>query len=258
MRPAVLGLMLLSLLLNGYGGFAAEKQITLVSLAESQERSDSIFLKLVYTEAFQRLGITFHCKQVPAKRASFLSDSGEVDGELSRIYSYNASHPNLIRVEESHWRSRFLAVAVDPSIKLDGWNSLSNAPYRVTFKRGVNACEINLPNVVRPENLAQVETTSQGFKRLLAGWTDLFVATEIGEISLLESDEFRDSGLRIAGVMEEVSSHAFLHKKHRELVPQLSEILAEMKKEGLFEAYWKTAALKAEIQIKQDWMGDEE
>jgi hypothetical protein len=250
-------LLLPVLTVNPFGAVAAENQITLVTL-KSSESPEGIFLNLVYTEAFKRLGITFHYQQSPSKRASFLSDSGEVDGELSRIYSYNETHPNLIRVEEPHWHSGFLAVAKDPAIQLNGWQSLSNTPYKVTCKRGVHGCELNLPKVVRPENLERVETTSQGFKKLLAGWTDLFVASGIDILCLLESDEFKDSGLRVAGVMEEFSSHAFLHKKHQELAIQLSTVLADMKKEGLFEDYWKAAKLKAFLETKQDWVADEE
>jgi hypothetical protein len=43
--------------------------------------------------------------------------------------------------------------------------------------------------------------------------------------------------------MESFTAHAFLHKKHKELVPKLSKSLKEMKQEGLFGKYRKTAKL---------------
>jgi hypothetical protein len=248
--------MLLALIPNGSEVLAAEKQITL-SMEKSLDSPDGRFLSLVYTEAFKRLGISFYVKEAPSQRGSFMADSGEIDGLLSRIYSYNETHPNLIQVEEPHWHSGFLAVAKDSSIQLDGWQSLSNTQYRVTYVRGTEGCERKLPQVVRPKNLERVDTVSQGLKKLRAGWTDIVVSSEMGVINILHSDEFKDSGLRVVGVMEKFSSHAFLHKKHQELVPQLSTVLADMKKEGLLEAYWKAAKVKSHIQTNLDGMCDE-
>ena len=69
------------------------------------------------------------------------------------------------------------------------------------------------------------------------------MGAELNIMRSLESDEFRNSKLRVAGVMDKFTAHAFLHKKHKALVPQLSNILKEMKKEGLFEKYRETAKL---------------
>lgn len=236
-------LLALTITINNSGIFAAENQIVLVS-QKHQESPAGTFLNQVYTEAFKRLGMMFVYKQFPAQRASFMSDSGEVDGELSRIYSYNEIHPNVIRVEEPHWSSGFIAVAAVPSIQLAGWESLKKTNYMVNYRRGIKGCEINLPKVVKPENLEIVDSPSQGFKKLLVGWADIFIGSEMDIVSLIElDDEFRNSDLRIVGVMEKFTGHAFLHKKHKEIVPKLSGILKEMKKEGLFKKYRNTAKL---------------
>jgi len=240
----LLNLVLLTfpIMMNSSWIFAAESLITLVT-QKRQETPAGKFLNLVYTEAFRRLGITFAIKTVPAKRASHMSDLGRVDGELSRIYSYNEMHPNVIRVEEPHWHSGFIAVAADPSIQLDGWKSLQGTDYRVNYRRGIKGCAVNLPRVVRPEKLEKVSKASHGYRKVLSGRADIFIGAEMDTVSVLESDDFRNSGLQIVGVMESFTAHAFLHKKHKELVPELSEILKEMKQEGLFERYRNTAKL---------------
>jgi len=89
-----------------------------------------------------------------------MSDSGKADGELSRIHSYGEVHPNVIRVGEPHWSSGFIAVTADPSIQLDGWESLKKTDYRVNYRRGIKGCEANLPGVVRPERLGKVDKVS--------------------------------------------------------------------------------------------------
>lgn len=236
-------LLALPMIINDSRVFAAENQITL-GTQKFKDTPAGKFLNQVYTEAFKRLGIIFVYETFPAKRSSYESDLGKVDGELSRIYSYNEVHPNVIRVEEPHWTSGFIAVAVAPSIRLDGWKSLEKTDYTVNYMRGIKGCEINLPKVVRQEKLEMVARIYHGFNKVLLGRIDIFIGSEMDIVSLLHSDEFRNSGLRIVGVMEKFTGHAFLHKKHKELVPKLSNILKEMKKEGLFEKYRNTAKLK--------------
>lgn len=222
--------------------FAAENRMEIVT-DKSMDSPGGKFLNLIYTEAFRRLGITFVYGQYPAKRCSLLSDSGKVDGELSRIYSYNEIHPNVIRVEEPHWTSGFIAVAAAPSLNLDGWESLKHTDYMVNYRRGIKGCETNLPKVVIPANLERVNSVTQGYKKLLRGRSDLFVGAELNIMSVLGADEFKHSKLRIAGVMEQFTAHVFLHKKHKALVPRLESVLRDIKREGLYEKYRENANL---------------
>ena len=73
---------------------------------------------------------------------------------------------------------------------------------------------------------------------------DVYIDSENMIISILESADFKSSNLYIVGVMEKFTAHAYLHKKNKDLVPKLSAILKDMKKEGLFEKYRSAANLK--------------
>ena len=234
--------LVLPLVMNDSGAFAAENEIKL-GTHKPLESPAGIFLDLVYSEAFKRLGMNFVYQTFPAKRSTLLSDVGKLDGELSRIYSYNEVHPNVIRVEEPHWTSGFIAIATDSSIKLNGWGSLKNTDYKVLYMRGIKGCETNLPKVVRPENLEVVTHTSHGFRMLLKGRADIHIGSEMDMLSLLESKEFKHSALRIVGVMETFTGHAFLHNRHQELVPILAAVLKKMKQEGRFETYRNSSKL---------------
>ena len=224
--------------------YAAENEIEIVTY-KLRDSPTGKFLDLVYTEAFKRLGKTFIYKEFPAKRSSYMLNLKIADGELSRIYSFNDAHPNAIRVEEPHWESQFIAVAADPSIHLNGWESLRGTDYRVDYKRGIKGCEVNLPKVVPPENLEVVNEVYQGLGKILAGRTDIFVGAEWNIVSLLESAKFKNSKLRRVGVMEIFTAHMFLLKKHKELTLKLSDVLKDMKREGFFEKYREKAKLIA-------------
>ncbi len=194
--------------------------------------------RLTYTEIFKRLGMKIEFRDYPAKRAGIEADAGNVDGEPGRIFSYADEHPNLIRVEESPFSLNFSAFAVKDSIpQLSGWDSLKGTKYKVEYQRGIKICEINLPKVVSRENLSDVTEAEQGLKKLISGRTDLFVYDEIGLLILLKRPEFKDSNVRLVGVMESGVIYPYLHKKHAALAPKMAEIIKAMKAEGLIEQY---------------------
>ncbi len=221
---------------------SAKKVITLVTPKPISHPSGE-YLHLIYSEAFSRMGIQFVYKQLPAARASVLSDSGVVDGELSRVYSYNDVHPNLIRVEEPHWTSEFIAIANDPTIQLTGWKSLLDTDYKVNYRLGIKGCEENLPKVVSPDRLEGVNSPASGLRKVLAGRADIFIGTTMDVLPVLNAEEFKNSELREVGIMEQFTAHAFLHKKHKDLVPKLSETLRQLKREGIFEQFKETVNL---------------
>lgn len=193
--------------------------------------------KLVYPEAFRRLGMEFELKQYPMKRGPYLVNRGNLDGELGREGNFNTMYPNLLRVDEPLWTGRMIAYTTDKKIKLNNWESLRNTKFRVDYRRGVKKCEENLTKVVRPDNLESVADDVQGLKKLLAKRIDIYVGIESIIDHLLKTTEFSASSVNKAGVMDESKIYAFLHKKHEKLVPKLGAVFKAMKEEGLFEHY---------------------
>ncbi|ACS79192.1 substrate-binding periplasmic protein [Maridesulfovibrio salexigens] len=242
--------LVMSLLMVGVlPSFAKHKTLTLVT-HKPITNPDGLYLNLVYTEVFNRLGIILNYKVYPAKRCELLLDAGEVDGDFSRIYSYGDSKPDLIRVEEPHWESGFIAVAMKPNIELDGWSSLNGTGYRTVYRRGIKGCEVNLPRYVKRRKLDKVASISSGFQKLIRSWADVYIGAEMDVMSALDSDEFRDSGLKIVGVMDKFTAHLYLHKKNKHLAPKVAAILRSMKAEGLLDKYKEQAGLKSYIESR--------
>lgn len=109
------------------------------------------FAVLVYTEAFQRLGREFRYEVYPVKRCGVLANTGEVDGEPGRVRDYNQAFPNLIRVEEPIVDVKMTAFAVDPSINLNGWESLQGTDYTENNYRDYERSPYVLATTSRPE-----------------------------------------------------------------------------------------------------------
>ena len=222
---------------------SAEKMI----LVGTEGVKNSVYgkwLNLIFTEAFGRLGYALQYDGYPAARASAMSDSGMVDGEISRVLEYQEGHPNLIRVDEILYSTKFVAFAVKPGIVLHGWKSLQNTDYRVDYRRGVKLSESELSLVVDSKHLSDVTSAEQGLKKLISGRTDLYVDVEftiIEAINGLDPEQFDVSALYQAGIMQKVDAYVYLHKKHTTLVPKVAEVLKAMKKEGLFGRYFEIA-----------------
>lgn len=192
---------------------------------------------LIFTEAFKRMGMELVFENYPAKRCSYLADEGMVDGELGRVYSYNAAHPNLVRIEEHITSIRWAAYSIDPTIQLDDWKNFKGTDYKVEYRRGLTVAELKLSEVVKKENLSVVERIPQGLKKLLKGRTDIYVDVEETVTQYLITEEFEHSKIRKVGLLEEETLHAFLHKKNKSYASKLSDVLKKMKQEGLFEKY---------------------
>ena len=200
---------------------------------------------LIYTEALKRMGIKFKFKDVPARRASIYSNNKQVDGELGRVSTYNENWSNMIQIAEHNLHGKFIAYSTDPTISLNGWESLRNTHLRVEHLRGVKEPETRLSQVVPAKQLSSVNSIEQAVKKLFLERTDIIVGNEGTVATYLNSQMFQHTKQEIGqgktiyevGTMAEFYGHAWLHKDHADLAPKIAVILKEMKKEGLFEMY---------------------
>jgi len=225
----------------------ATQKIVLIGSNDTKNSFHGRWLSLIYTEVFLRLGYKLYYDGYPSARASRISDAGKVDGEINRVTSYQETHPNMIRVDESHFPTTLAAYAVKPGIAIDGWKGLENTDYIVGYRRGTKIVEVGLKTVVEPKNLLSVTSTKQGLKILIIGRMDIYVDVEdtVTEIlGRLDPVKFDPSSVHNVGTMAKSNLHTYLHKKNAELVPKIAEVLKAMKKEGLIEQYKKYAMEK--------------
>jgi polar amino acid transport system substrate-binding protein len=226
--------------LSWAGSVGVEKTILLVGADETKRSTHGQWLKLIYTEVFRRLGYKLKYEGYPATRASIKSAFGEVEGEISRVSEYGSKHPNLIRVDESHFTINFSAYAIDPKIKLDGWKSLGETNYPIGYRRGVMLCELKLPEFVSSQKLMQASSVEQGLNQIVGGRVGVFVGVQrVIEDTIRDNRQFDHTALRRVGIIDTVSVHAYIHKNYQFLVPKISGVLKQMKAEGLIKKYRK-------------------
>lgn len=202
----------------------------------------------IYEEAFSKLGIKIKFIEVPPIRAIELADNGEVDGDIARVYSYGNFHPTLIRVEELMTKVSFSAFTVDESIKLKGWESLKNNNYNIEYRLGVKVVQEGLKDIAKSENISLAKDIQAGINKLIKGRTNIYIDNR-ALVNHTLNNQLQNSNTKIydAGVMQEVTIHLYLHEKHRDLIPYISRILGQMKKNGRYDYY------KEKYMINIEW-----
>lgn len=212
-------------------------KIILVGTEDADNLTEGRWLIDVYTEVFRRIGYQFEFQSYPVVRASKMADSGKVDGEMYRADDYSEEFQNLIRVDKSDLVAiNLVAYSAKPEILLNGWDSLRNTEYKVEYRRGVKKIENRLSQVIKSENLSAINRVDQGLKKLIMGRIDIFVDAEIAvmdSLRKLDPHKFDKYKVYRSGTMESIPLYMFLHKKHADLVPKVTEVLKTMQQEGL-------------------------
>ncbi|MCH7833122.1 MAG: transporter substrate-binding domain-containing protein, partial [Proteobacteria bacterium] len=87
-----------------------------------------------------------------------------------------------------------------------------------------------------PDRLVSSPNIILALRRLADGTTDVYVDTESPvDAALKNNPDLGKLGIRKVGVVESITTHAFLHQKNRDLVPKLAAVLRKMRKEGMIE-----------------------
>ena len=191
-------------------------------------------MSLIYTEAFRRLGYNFKLVSLPGERAMVDANSGLLDGEAARIaYLDLNKYPNLIRVGESIIVTKDGAYSADPSIRINGWESLRGKGYKVGLYKGIKSIEQKLPLYVEKENIVTLADFEQCLKMLQARRIDIFIVPILIEESTpMKSPAYSD--IKRVGIVEEKILYPWFNKRHKELVSRLADTLKAMKVDGTF------------------------
>lgn len=218
---------------------AAASSTFVMGAGHSADSYTAKWVKLIYTEAFKRLGIPLQIEYLTGKRRGMLADDAGIDGEVGRVYSYAATHPNQIRVEEPVAEISFSLYTANPTLRLRRLDDLYPSSLLVEYRRGIDLCENMLKQLLPAERISEVPTEQQGMKKLLAGRTDLYCDIDLVVTGLLHTPEFKNAGgvRKVIDVGKSVPIYPYLNKKHAELAPRLAATLKKMKAEGVIETY---------------------
>ena len=184
----------------------------------------------VAIEAFKRIGKQLTIEDVPARRALYNANSGQLDGDLARIAGVTEYYPQLLIVPEPIWLAELVAFAKhSPSAALD-WQQLSGQ--QLGYIRGWVVFEkyfansTNITRVISPESL---------FRMLVNQRLEVALYEKKMGLQLAKSMQIAELEVLVPALINE-PIYIYLHKKHQRLIPKLTEQLRQMKTDGSYQA----------------------
>lgn len=196
-------------------------------------------LYYIYDEVFNRLELSWEYHVYPGKRRDNLLDTGMVDGELSRVYSYGDDHPDLIRVNESPF-SISMSLFGTNNLTLSQIEDLKDKNYRIGVIRGSKQPNIILDNLISDgyiprKNKYEFNTYESGLKMLINDRIDLILGNSFAISDQLYLNNYLEIHKLLDISREPVFS--YLHKKHAYIVPLMESVLKDIKNEELIEKF---------------------
>jgi len=220
---ATLSVILFSLAFNT--SYAQTKTMLVFSTIEGSVNAE--VSSRVMIEAYKRIGVEIEILPLPAKRTLFVSNSGELDGELFRLEGVNKKWPNLIPVPIPINFMEGVVITKGPTFKVDDWESLR--PYKIGIRRGIRFTDDGTLDMSR----LFADSNDQLFKMLKHDRVDLIVVTRSNGLQALKFLDFPDFKI-LEPPVEIYPLFHYLHIKHKEMIPKVEVVLQGMQQEGLF------------------------
>ncbi|RJR29793.1 MAG: hypothetical protein C4576_34655 [Desulfobacteraceae bacterium] len=237
--PQVLLIALLSVL-SPYGPATAAETLTMNTPGNPPyhyAEQDGI-MDLWMQDVFQRVGKKVVLNWLPPERSLMLANEGMADGDAVRIGGLSKEYPNLIQVPEPVYVGDFVSFVKGVEFIPNGWKSL--CPYHVATVRGHKITELNVKGT---KSHVQVKKLDQLFTLLDKRRVDVVVVERLfGEVNI------KQRGLQEIRLLEpplaRVSFYLYMHKKHAPTIPEISEAIMQMKKDGTHQQIYEAARRK--------------
>jgi len=229
----LIAFLVLSFQLDSPAVRAAEKPLVLttsVSAPLYAEDGSGLYNRLV-DEIFRRLDWDYELIWLPAQRSLASTNSGVYAGNLARSVAIEGKFTNMVRVPEQIFEFEFMAYSRDRSIQVLNWGDLK--PYVVGI---INGWKIVERNVTEVRAVTRVNDYEQLFGLLDKGRIDVAILDRV-----MGSLQLKQLGLDIRAIEPALVKRPmflYLHKKHRDLVPEIARVVAEMKQDGSFAAIY--------------------
>ncbi|EJN14428.1 periplasmic component of amino acid ABC-type transporter/signal transduction system [Bradyrhizobium sp. YR681] len=210
----------------------AQERIRLARIADIPDQYvGGEILRAVYA----KLDIRLEFEDVPGKRALALSSAGEVDGEIQRIGTLSRDYPTLVQVTPA---INYIEPAVfTTKLRFDvaGWNSIRD--HSIGIVRGVGSSEAGTRGMARVTATTSLESM---VKMLDADRFDLMVTDLFSGLVAVRKLNLQARIYPLAPPLERIYIYHYLHERHRDLVPKVGRVIAQMEASGELAALRET------------------
>lgn len=199
--------------------------------ATIQEISEQVLI-----EAYDNIGHTFTLKRFPSARSLFMANIGELDGELSRIEGLDKEFNNLVRIPVAinYVEANAFALKSNTNTAALNWENLRK--YSLVCINGIYFISHNLEKLNIDCNY--VTTHSQALEMLQLGRIDIALLPKINGMAAIK--EAKANGIiMIDKPIITMNLYHYLHKKNKDIIPELQAELMKMQASGRIESIRK-------------------
>lgn len=236
----IFGFLLLSAAGSTIAGPQTTKRTKNVIISSIVNEQTHELAKEVVRAAYKKIGLSVEFNDLPARRALEWANSGKTDGDLARIDGTEKEFTNLIKISTPV--TEFKGVVFTQKIKknITSWEDLSGLS--VGIIGGIRYSDIGTKGL----NRILAQDMSQLFKLLSKDHIDVAIAVlDAGRIEIHRN--FKESKIHIIGQpLHSAPLFHYVHKKNKDLVPQLEIALQEMMKNGEIQSI-RERALQEEL-----------
>lgn len=182
--------------------------------------------QLLYTDAFQRLGLPFKLLSLPKDQALNSANFGVFDGDTSRVPELDghADYANLIRVDVIVNRSHHVAFTKNPRLKIYNWDDIKAQNLSIAYPRGQFYGVQQVKSLQLPQSKVKTSSSCEELLQWLdGGRVDVYIDNLGNCWGPRHSERFK--AIRVAAVLGEDLNYPYIHKKHKNLVPKFTEAL---------------------------------
>ena len=194
------------------------------------------FIDKVVAEALRLNGDTLKVSHLPAERALINANSGIDDGDLHRVAGLSKKYPNLIQTTEKIFTMEFVAFSRKDFSTTD-WDSLK--PYSVGIIGGWKILEKNVPPDV---DLIKVKNPQQLFSLLKNNRVDVILFGKWQGLNYIQENNIVGAK-ELKPALAKMDMFVYFNKKHKDLVPKFSDILRQMKANGVYQRLYRQTLL---------------
>lgn len=210
----------------------AEKALVFSTAANApfHKQDGTGFIDLVLHEVGARIGQPIVVVGLPPERAIQDANSGLADGDAYRIGGLEKIYKNLIQVPLTLADMRFSAFSTQRDLVLNDWADLHT--HSVAYVTGWKIFEAKVTDV---KSLVTVRDPDQLFLLAKRGRADVVLFDLWQGSAFLETKGWTDIQ-SIDPPLSVRDMYLYVHKKHRDLVPEITAALREIKADGTYQA----------------------
>jgi polar amino acid transport system substrate-binding protein len=191
-------------------------------------RNGTGFYDLILEEAFARIDRSIKIIHLPSQRSILNANAGIADGEFGRVAGMTSRYSQVHIVNEPLVGFGFCAFSKNRNIKLSGWSDLSE--YNIAFISGWKVLE---ENVITAKNIHTVTNEESLFAMLQADRVDLILYNCKRGTYYLKNNKIKGI-YPLEPKLANRKMYLYMHKSQMQLIPQLEQVLRDMKNDGTF------------------------